>query len=623
MMMSRVIGLTLILGILLSNVHAQTDSCYTDLMRAGNVAMVSRDWENAIKLYEAARRCLNLKDTQFETAGDSINMAFYRSKVELQTEKEKAESFAAEVVEVNQSLEDKQDSLEQANEEINRAKAQSDEQTKVAESYMLALRSSQAVEDDDPITAIELAQLAVIPWDDLYDSLHDTMRVQRTVRRSFSSAAFAHFKCELSSHGGNIIGIDFYSEADLLFLRLDDGRLLPYQYFYYDTKYQDEGVTRSRFTAKYPAPGFREAPDFRENYVSDVALTEPSGEQFVTAHRRGTMQFLSVDDSSATGRFRDDEQLTKLQFSVDDSMIIAAHRSGKISMHDLTSTAPFGTYTSVQPHEAPVIHTEISPASRIGLSFAHDKKCALALWDYNGTVLDSQNSEGLITTASFYNRGRNYLFSDTKGYLALCAASGSVEPNRISAHRGAIVQALVHQDNRIITCGTDGAIKLYDGIDGSLIFETIIDEPVLNAKLSHESNVLCVLSRQKIRYYRVTSNRIQLMSSAAFQQPIINQTMALSNDGIYAITVGNNHSVNLWHQDGSLLLNTPPFESHIWEVGFTPNQNGFWAFANESAWLNTLPHHVYNVLHNENPFSEEELMKKHEISQQTIDALKN
>ena len=621
MIISRVFSLTLLLGIFLSHVQAQTDSCYTDLMRAGNVAMEDRDWENAIKLYEAARRCLNLQDREFDIAGDSINMAFYRSKVELQKEKEKAESFAAEVFNINQSLEAKQDSLERANEEINRAKAQSDEQTKVAESYMLALRSSQAVEDNDPITAIELAQLAVVPWDDLYDSLHDTMRVQRTVRRSFSSAAFAHFKCELSSHGGNIIGIDFYSEADLLFLRLDDGRLLPYQYFYYDTKYQDEGVTRSRFTAKYPAPGFREAPDFRGNYVSDVALTEPSGEQFVTAHRRGTMQFLS-DESGTHGHPAEDEQLTKLKFSVDDSIIIAAHRSGKISIHDLTSKAPFKTYTSVKPHEAPIIHTEVSPLRRIGLSFAHDDNRALALWDYNGNILSSQRSDGLITSASFYNRGENYLFSDTKGNLSLCAA-GPVEPKKIPAHKGAIVKAMVDEEVRIITCGSDGALKLFNGIQGTLIFQTSIGKPIINAELSNDGNVLCVLSKDEIRYFSVNEERFELISSAAFQQPITNHTMALSNDGKYAMTVGNDFSVNLWHQDGSLLLNTPPFDSYVWEVGFTPNQNGFWAFANGSAWLNTLPHHVYNVLHNENPYSEEELMKKHEISQQTIDALKN
>ena len=128
-----------------------------------------------------------------------------------------------------------------------------------------------------------------------------------------------------------------------------------------------------------------------------------------------------------------------------------------------------------------------------------------------------------------------------------------------------------------------------------MISQTIVGEQIVNAELSDNGEILCVLTQNQIHFYSVSENGMALLSSTDSAEPTRNIILALSNDGRYALTAANDHSVNLWHMDGGLLLNTPPFESEVWQVGFTPNNMGFWGFAGESAWINTLPHVPYEI----------------------------
>jgi WD40 repeat protein len=147
-------------------------------------------------------------------------------------------------------------------------------------------------------------------------------------------------------------------------------------------------------------------------------------------------------------------------------------------------------------------------------------------------------------------------------------------PLNLKGHSAYAMRVRFSPDGRMLaTAGADGAVKLWDPVTGSELFEIgVAKGPVLGLRFSPSTNLLAIGdSRGLVMLWKISPESQKLFSTlVAHQRPITD--LAFSPDGQRLATASFEHTAKIWDVASSEeLASLPGHGGRVWTVDFSPD----------------------------------------------------
>jgi WD40 repeat protein len=271
----------------------------------------------------------------------------------------------------------------------------------------------------------------------------------------------------------------------------------------------------------------------RDGELLQSSTASPDGKLVVTGARNGRIRVWDAATGSALGELAGhNAPVDLLRVSRDGSLLLTGDRSGVGRLWELPSGKPTFALTG---HTDVVWRGDISPDGSLVVTGSDDRTVRVWSARTGRELLRFAQHDGHISDVHFIEGGRSVLTASEDGTARwVDVASGTVRRTFVTS--GILRAAAMSADGvRIAVAGTDGVVRLFDAVDGHLVWQLVghVNEV---GRLSFNRDGTLLLTASEDTTARVwNAKQGGELSTFAVKEPLFGTTSGPSGNAAYSL----------------------------------------------------------------------------------------
>lgn len=228
-------------------------------------------------------------------------------------------------------------------------------------------------------------------------------------------------------------------------------------------------------------------PD-RAGWIWDLALV-PGMEEMVTVGEDGVIVRSALDPPRILDRLMGDgTPLTAVAVAAGGTPMAVGDEAGRVTV----MRSEEAEEVALEPHQGPVVELDFSPDAGKLLSVAADGKARVfetASWDM--VVEVTEHTQPLLTGGFSPSGGRFLTAGFDTAVLVWDAVSGDLACE-LDGHLDAVSSAIFLAEDRVVTGGSDGRVRVWEIPEGRLLALVELNEAVRAMDIADDGRVIAV-----------------------------------------------------------------------------------------------------------------------------------